>query len=33
MIDKELLKLLGGNKKYIFYTVCFTPAEVLKNRE
>ena len=21
MIDKELLRLLGGNKKYIFYTV------------
>ncbi len=31
MIDKELLKLLGGNKKYIFYTVGFMVLGLLAN--
>lgn len=31
MIDKELLKLLGGNKKYIFYTVGFMVLGMLAN--
>ena len=31
MIDKELLKLLGGNKKYIFYTVGFMVLGLFAN--
>ncbi len=31
MIDKELLKLLGGNKKYIFYTVALQVLGMLAN--
>ena len=31
MIDKELLRLLGGNKKYIFYTVGFMVLGLFAN--
>lgn len=31
MIDKELLKLLGNNKKYIFFTVGFMVLELFAN--
>ena len=31
MLDKELLKLIGGNKKYIFYTVALTVLGLLAN--
>lgn len=31
MIDKELLKLLGKNKKYIFYTVASMVVGLLSN--
>ncbi|MBQ3160639.1 MAG: ABC transporter ATP-binding protein/permease [Oscillospiraceae bacterium] len=31
MIDKELMKLLGGNKKYIFYTVGFMVLGLFTN--
>ena len=31
MIDKDLLKLLGGNKKYIFYTVGFMVLGLFAN--
>ncbi len=31
MIDKELLHLLGGNKKYIFYTVAFMVLGLFAN--
>lgn len=31
MIDKNLLQLLGGNKKYIFYTVCLMVLGLFAN--
>ena len=31
MIDKELFKLLGGNKKYIFYTVALMVIGLFAN--
>ena len=31
MFDKELLKLIGGNKKYVVYTVLFMVLGMLAN--
>ena len=31
MLDKELFKLIGGNKKYIFYTVALMVLGLLAN--
>ena len=31
MLDKELLRLLGGNRKYIFYTVAVMMTGLLAN--